>query len=327
MLGANRNAYLAPKEWQLGISYRHLESEQHYTGTRENNEIRSGVVNSQHILDIAPTYAFSERFNATLSLPLIYASFSVLLPPNPDQGTRDVMRGRGLGDISLTGRYWVFDTKKNPTQNVALGLGVKFPTGNPDQRDDYRDFTGGNREVKAIDQSIQPGDGGWGIVLDAQAFKLVGNTTFFASGTYLLNPRDTNNTPSLIVGLGLGANPLFANELVNSVPDQYIARAGAATPITKVPGLSLTFAFRIEGVPREDVIGDSNGFRRPGYSIYAEPGLIYSKGSETWAVSVPVAFQRNVQDSPASTRVEDATVAPYVVLLSYSKRFGGGSKK
>ncbi|MFN3652960.1 MAG: hypothetical protein ACK47B_25560 [Armatimonadota bacterium] len=322
MLGASKSPYLEPSEWQLSLGYRTLKAEQHYTGIRKNHEIRSGVVNSQHLLDLAATYAIDRRTNATLSIPFVYTGFSLLLPPDPATGTRDVMRGKGLGDISLVLRRWVLDTERHTDQNASLGIGFKFPTGNPDARDDYRDFTGANRTVKAIDQSIQPGDGGFGVVLDFQGFKAIGKLTFFASGTYLINPRDTNNTPSLIQGLGLGANPLFAGELVNSVPDQYIGRVGVAMPVNKKQSLSATLAARIEGIPPTDLVGDSNGFRRPGYAIFIEPGLIYSKGKSTFALSVPVTVHRNVQDNPASLRREDATMADYVVLFSYSRRFG-----
>jgi hypothetical protein len=105
------------------------------------------------------------------------------------------------------------------------------------------------------------------------------------------------------------------------VPDQYLARAGVAVPIKKLKGVSILLGARIEGVPVEDLFGDSNGFRRPGYAIFIEPGAVYSWGKNTISLTVPVATQRNRPKDFAQVE-GDATFADYMVLVSYSRRFG-----
>ena len=52
----------------------------------------------------------------------------------------------------------------------------------------------------------------------------------------------------------------------NSISDQYLLQAGIARPIHKIHGLSWSLGPRMEGVPARDLIGDSLGFRRPGFA-------------------------------------------------------------
>jgi hypothetical protein len=165
------------------------------------------------------------------------------------------------------------------------------------------------------DQSIQPGDGGTGIVLDTQAFKGVGKATLFFSGTYLFNPRNTN---------GVLTGRSRPSEAVMSVADQYLARGGVLLPFPKYPRLGVSFAGRIEGVPAKDLIGKSEGFRRPGYAVSVEPGLIYFGGKNIWSVNVPIAVRRNrvrsVSDKMDGTH-GDAAFADYFITVGYSRRF------
>src|SRR5262249_44295809 len=149
--------------------------------------------------------------------------------------------------------------------NLAISLGVKMPTGDYRTQDMYPDSTGKNNMLRYVDQSIQPGDGGWGITTDIQGFRRIKRVMLFGSGSYLINPRDTNSTPSVVLArLPLGRSPSAGsdNKLVNSVPDQYLARVGASVGVGK--GFAGSLAWRTEGMPRYDLIGRSDGFRRPG---------------------------------------------------------------
>ncbi len=310
-------------EWQVSLSYRTLDSDTHYSGTehqRYREREKSNVINRQRALDLGISYAASDRLGLTLGIPVVKASWSVPSPPRPVPGPRATQDASGLGDITLTGRYWLFAPESR--RNVALGLGIKAPTGDDDVKDTYPNIDGTHPTLKAVDQSIQPGDGGWGIVFDVQAFQRFSKVTLFASGTYLSNPRDTNNTPSILVGLGLGSTPAYIKEglLVNSVPDQYLFRMGAVVPVRET-GLGVSLAYRLEGVPRYDLIGGSHGWRRPGLEMFAEPGLAYSKGKSTWSLNVPIGFRRDRHPNPYTGRPGDATFPKYIVLAGLSHRF------
>jgi hypothetical protein len=109
-----------------------------------------------------------------------------------------------------------------------------------------------------------------------------------------------------------------------SVADQYAARLSVAVPAPKIRRLSVSFAGRIEGVPVRDLIGMSEGFRRPGYAISVEPGFLYTRGRDTWSISMPIAVERNRRRSVtdiADGRHGDAAFADRILLIGYSRRF------
>lgn len=323
VFGAASKLVPSAGEWNVSLSYRDLESDTHFSGTEhQRHREREGtyVVNTQQALDLGVSYSFSDRLSLSLGIPVVKASWAVPTPIRPVPGPRAKQEASGLGDISLTGRYWAFAPESR--HNVSLGLGVKAPTGDYNVTQEYPNIDGTNSAVKAVDQSVQPGDGGWGILFDVQAFRQYSKVTLFASGTYLANPRDTNGTPSIIDGLGLRNAPGFAEEglLVNSVPDSYLVRMGAVVPLGKT-GVGASLAYRIEGLPRYDLIGDSHGWRRPGHEMFVEPGLAFSKGNSTWSLNVPIGFYRNRQPNPYSGREGDATFPDYIVLSGVSYRF------
>ncbi len=310
-------------EWQVSLAYRGLESDDHYSGT-EHQRIRDRagtyVVNTQQALDFGVSYAATDRLGFTLGVPVVKSSWAVPTPISPVPGPRAKQEAKGLGDVSLTGRYWMLAPESR--RNVAVGLGVKAPTGDYDVRQVYPNIDGTNASRKAVDQSVQLGDGGWGILFDVQAFQKLPKATLFASGSYLANPRDTNGTASIIVGLGLANAPGYREEglLVNSVPDQFLVRMGAIAPIGTT-GFGVSLAYRVEGLPRYDLIGDSHGWRRPGHEMFAEPGIVYSKGKSTWSLNVPIGFYRNREPNPYSGREGDATFPKYILLAGVSHRF------
>ena len=106
----------------------------------------------------------------------------------------------------------------------------------------------------------------------------------------------------------------------NTVADQYLFRVGAARAIDPVPGLQGSLAWRIEGVPVRDLIGDEEGFRRPGYATFLEPGLTWISGQSSWSLSVPITLLRNREanflDEPG-----DATFADWLVLFGWTYTF------
>lgn len=324
VIGASSSLYPHVGEWQINVSARNLTSDTHYRKDHEEEQRRiegSHVVNVQRMIDITASYAFSRRFSVAIGVPYVSASWSIPTPPRPVPGPRAQQDARGIGDISGVGRYWLFDPVSHATGNVALGLGLKAPTGNHAVQDVIPDLTGSNPQARYVDQSIQPGDGGWGMILEAQAFRRVRRTLVFASGTYLANPRNTNGTPSLIVTLGRAGDPVNFDKLVNSVPDQYVAKVGGSVAVWR--GLAASAAWRVEGLRRYDLLGDSNGFRRPGVAMFVEPSLTYARKGHSWSVNVPIGYYFNRKPDPNTGIEGDATFPRYIALGSYTFRFGG----
>jgi thiol-disulfide isomerase/thioredoxin len=111
-----------------------------------------------------------------------------------------------------------------------------------------------------------------------------------------------------------------------SVPDAYLARAGTYYAVPRVPWLAIGAGARLEGVPTRDLIGDSDGFRRPGYTLSIEPGATVSSGSWVFSVAVPIAMLRNrlasVPDQRDGTH-GDASFADFSILASVTHTFRG----
>jgi len=81
---------------------------------------------------------------------------------------------------------------------------------------------------------------------------------------------------------------------------------------------------RIDGIPVNDLIGESGGFRRPGTIVYREPGIIWSNIMNTVNFSVPVALHRNVKTSNYDAELDWVTsggLADYLIFIGYTRRF------
>lgn len=324
MFGASASPAVSRNEWQLSVTIRYLKSDDHFRGTEDQAErlhLANYVVNEQRMVNVGAAWAVSSRWSLAVSVPFVSSSWSIPLPTRPAPGPRSRQDASGLGDVSLLARYWVRDPALHGRTNVSLGAGIKAPTGRHDLTDVDSDLAGANPADKLVDRSIQPGDGGWGAVLDLQAYGRVRKAILFGSATYLANPRDTNGTPSIVAGLGLSSDPRFADVLVNSASDQYVARAGVAFPVAK--RFTVSAAVRVEGRPRYDLVGDSHGWRHPGYETFFEPGIVLSTPSGNWSLHAPMGVVRNRQPNPYTGLRGDATFPDYVFLAGWSYRFTG----
>jgi hypothetical protein len=323
------NPYSNAGETQINVSTRNLRSTDHYGGDVEQVQrqtLGTYVVNTQHALDVTLSRTFTERLSMSVGVPFIAASWGIPSPTAPVPGPRANEDARGLGDISVSARYWLLPTATFRTGNISAGIGVKMPTGNEGYQDMYPDRNGNNNQPRYVDQSVQPGDGGWGMILELSGFKRLPGAQLFGSANYLVNPRDTNDTTSGSINrLPPNTQPTGNRDrFYNSVPDQFMARLGSAVPVGQT-GFAASVAWRVEGVPRYDVIGASHGFRRPGVEMFIEPGFSYAKGSQIYSFQVPIAYYRNRFPDPYTGASGDATFPNYIILASYGYRFGSKS--
>lgn len=335
--GLQASYNLRKGKWQMAFGYRHFRSFRHFVGSVEQNaenaarglaerdRSATNVINHVHQPSIGVSHGVTDRFSVSADLPYFHA-----LRRSPVSGSRPTFatRASGISDATVTGRYWLADPGKRSDRNVSLGLGLKLPTGNDRAEDDFLvSVRDGERitEVRPVDQSIQPGDGGFGLVPEIQAFHVFGRFVAFASGSYLVNPRETNdfnrNGPSGAIDTSGAENHLF------SIADQYAARVGVATSVRK---LGLNLGLRWEGTTATDLVGGDRGRRRPGYTLGIDPGVSYSWRGKSVSLNVPYAVRRvrsqNFADKLASEesgRFEngDAAFADYAVLFKFSRRF------
>jgi hypothetical protein len=316
-------------EWNVSANYRYFKSFRHFRGTHEEpNRIEDGteVINHQHGLDFNISYAFSERIYGLVSLPFQYNERSSLYEHGRTE--RHTTYSKGFGDMRIGAGYWLLSGEKAKKGNTSIGLGIKFPTGDYAATSTfYNQGENGAEEIKTVDQSIQLGDGGTGLIIDFQGLWNIGGTYFwYYDGFYMFNPKETNGTVT---------NRRRENEAIMSVPDQFSVRTGVFKSFEKVHGLGASLGGRIEGIPVHDAIGGSEGFRRPGYIISVEPGISYMRGNVTGTLNVPIALFRNrtqsVTDIENSTPDEvvhgDAAFADYLINFTVALRIPKKAKE
>jgi len=328
------DVYLQAGQWQANVGYRWLHSDRHFSGVNEltgkqvgggdENTSRSffgdQIINDSHFIDVSATYAFTKRISASLTLPFVTSDRSqpvkVATPATANTPGTVVIYDRfsthagGLADMSVRVNGWVFDPHKCMEGNLQLGVGLKIPTGDSRARDVFESRQANGTIVanqNYVDQSIQPGDGGWGVILQASGFqKIVKNTYAYMDVSYLINPQEKDTATGY------------------STPDAYLLRAGLSYAIWPAAGLSLSLGGRMEGVPVTDWFGGSTGSRRPGYAISIEPGLTWVYQKWAFTVTAPVAIERNREKSVsdlASGRHGDAAFADFIITSSISYRF------
>ena len=92
----------------------------------------------------------------------------------------------------------------------------------------------------------------------------------------------------------------------------------------------------LEGIPVKDIIGESLGFRRPGYIVSAEPGVTYMNGKTTYNLNVPIAMYRmrsqsvtdkQIQDASGVARNGDAAFADYLISFGVTYRLSAPQPK
>lgn len=309
-------------DWNLSTNYRYFKSFRHFRGTHEEPErVEQGteVINWSHGVDFNISYALTERLYAVASVPFAYNERSSLYEHG--RQSRHLSYSGGLADVRVGAGYWLLSGQRAVRGNLALGIGFKLPTGNYNAKSTFYNVgPNGTSLIRPVDQSIQLGDGGFGITLESQGLKEFKSSLFgYYNAFYLLNPRNTNGTQTFRAR---------QSEAIMSVPDQFALRAGVFYGIKKIHGLGFSFGGRLEGVPVRDLIGESGGFRRPGYVISVEPGISYMLGNITATLNVPVALVRNrtrsltdIADStPDNFRHGDAAFADYLINFGVAWR-------
>jgi hypothetical protein len=311
-----QGGYMSAGEWDVTLGYRHQFSFRHYVGDVEQTyRIQQGtqVMNKINLVNLNLTYQATPRFSFTFSAPFLMAS-------RRSNNSAYTTTAQGIGDTLITAQGWIWDPRENTRGNVSFGLGVMLPVGKDDVTNRVDAFNGKGPQDVVVDYSIQPGSGGYGLVFQWQSFKNLGpQTQVYVNGSYIATPQNTNG----VRRTSTNTNPLTLN---NSISDEYVLDAGIARSIRRIKGLTVTFGPRWEGVPAKDLIGDSLGFRRPGYAVSLDPGMEYVFGKSLLSVSVGKAIHRDrtrsIPDRISGTH-GDAAFADYLWLASYSFRFAG----
>jgi hypothetical protein len=327
-LGVQGNSYLQAHHWEFSADYRWLHTRD---GDFFVGAVRAppppalqppggqGIRIDVHTISLGLTYAATDRVRLSIAAPVQVGKLSFI----EEDHARHTETTTGLGDVTVNVSAWVLNPRAHSTGNLMLGLGLKIPTGN--HRDSVEFFTATGPAQRLADPSIQPGDGGWGILMQLQAFQQVfPGALAYLSASYLLNPR-VQTEATIGRPIGLPGNSAAGTPYFLSVPDAYTVRSGVSYAVLPQLGLSASLGGRLDGVPVQDLVngGDAN-FRRPGYTVFVDSGLELSRGSNTFSLNVPVRAyadrRANLYDRIINVQ-GGGNLAKFQVLAGYAHRF------
>lgn len=312
-LGGEGKPLQRAREWELSLYYRRLSSKEFFVGSDENAQAAPGGTSPIfmiHTFLASAGYSLSDRVHVQASIPF---SSGTLTRTWADKSVHR-QRATGIGDVSLSGDYWLFEPATHRPGNVSVGFGVKAPTGSHTIQSKF--YTANGAVDFPADQTIQPGDGGWGLIFETQAYRRITERAFaYASGSYMASPKaqsDVQQAPN--------------SGTFWSVPDVYSARLGGSYALLPERGLTTSLGARVDGIPVHDLIGggDDSTVKRTSYIIYAEPGLSFTQGNGTFTLSVPYRLKVNRVKSELEQRtnaVNGGGFAKYLIFAGYSHRF------
>jgi hypothetical protein len=315
--GESQSTDLRAGEWQVAVDYRYLHADRFFVGSQQTAPgaqfFGQPLIIDVHSANLNVAYAVSDRFSVRLTVPVSYGSQSRFYADT----ARHVARAGGIGDIGLVGTAWLLDSRTHTKGNLALGAGVKAPTGNYKFADAY--FLANRGPVQfPVDQSIELGDGGWGVILQGQAFREVAGRAFvYFTGSYLMSPRNQTEVVRAPTSPGSAVHI--------SVPDVYTGRLGLSYGLLPEQGLSVSLGGRVDGIPYHDLIGKSDGFRRPGYIVFLDPAVALERGPSTFTFGTPLRmFARlasaNLLKGPGGS-IGSGDLAGVLIFVGYARRF------
>ncbi|NDD16295.1 MAG: hypothetical protein EB092_04730, partial [Chitinophagia bacterium] len=248
---------MAEPKWELNISGRYFKSYKHFNGTDEQTQRvdeQTDVRNFSRTLDISLLRKVNEKWSIGFDLPLVYNERSSLYEHvgsaigNPRFSTFS----QGIGDIRIAAYKWLIAPRIGAKGNLLAGIGLKMPTGNFKSEDIFHYKLGSSILTRKgpVDQSIQPGDGGWGMTIELNAFRQLNNSlSTYGNVYYLINPKGNNGVSTARGGIASASAIKYTSDVM-SVPDQYLLRAG--TNFT-TNNFTLSLGVRYECIPAKDI--------------------------------------------------------------------------
>ena len=306
--GTEGDIYLGKGTWQVGLAYRRFSSNRLIQGHEDmgpSNEVKSQAVFA------SLTYGVSNRLSVGLNVPFARGHHIATYP----DGLKHENTATGMGDISLTASYWLFDANSlRPGGNLGIGFGIKAPTGSNDVEGTWWNADG-STIAWPVHQSIELGDGGWGVILRAQGFQpLTSNVYLYGGGSYTFNPRKTTD-----VVRSPGSPQHWA------VPDVWNASAGVSVAVLPSQGITARLGVDFDGTRKEDALGgtDSLEHRLPATTGYLAPAVTFTRGMHTLTLSLGARIYKNFLPSvwdDAQGKKGGGGLAKYVLQTAYVLR-------
>jgi hypothetical protein len=315
---------------QFSLNYRYFRSYKHFRGKHEEtNRVKEGseVINNDNSVILGIGFNINRNFSVAVNVPYLNIDRSSLYEHYGNPSTEDPTinprfhtQSQGIGDVRIAAYLHAL---RSGRINLQVGAGLKLPTGDYNVKDYFHKKGSQGQDslvYRVVDQSIQTGDGGFGFTTELNASYMINHSfSAYGSALYLFNPRNTNG---VLRSSTLSSGIPLSNEF--SVVDQFLFRAGATY---SVKNFDFSVGGRYEGIPSEDIIGKSDGFRRPGYIVSMEPSIAFTKNQHRFGVNFPIALERNRTQSVLDKkqteitgvyRHGDAAFADWLLSVSYT---------
>jgi len=308
------NNSFTTSEWQITVSSRYYGANKNYFGDEEMTPAKQNqTVNSVFTAEVTVARLLKNGWSLDLTIPYTDGARTSNGEHGGANTTRYTTRATGLGDIRFMAHKWLLAPSINQRGNIQLGLGLKFATGDYKYQD-YFHKNDSTVVLSYVNPSIQLGDGGTGIMTELNAYYFLNakrTLSVYGNVFYMLNPRDQNG---VLFTTGSTPQPpsnpaLRALHYENSVPDVWALRAGMEY---NLKNWGFSFGVRDEGVPVSDVLGESNGLRRPGYNLALEPGIIYNQSKFSIFFYLPVFIKHDIKLSVTDKQKAEITNLPVV---------------
>ena len=293
-------------EWQLSINNRYFRAYRDYKGNVDLKTLppNQNVINS-FSMDLDVTRLLPHGWSLDLGFPISANSRTSDAEHGGPNTQRHTTSAFGMGDLQFTVLKWLLKPNDKQRGNIQLGLGIKFPTGDyKKQGYFYRDDT--TRVLSILNPSIQLGDGGTGIIAELNTYYFLDSKKIFSlygNFYYLANPTDINGTQYTIGKPETPANILLGAYDVSAI-DVFSIRAGLNYDIKS---WSFSAGIRDEGAPVYDLFGKSDGIRRSGYTLSAEPGIAYKFKNAAIYAYVPLLLSHAVRQSALDKIITNKT--------------------
>ncbi len=281
-------------EWEIDSNFTHFATNEEFRGSDLRTDLiatNSQVTEGGDTLDFQGTYGLTRKINLAVDAPIVlWSHWSTVLA-----GTRYDQKAHGLADMVVGARMWLFNCESHTDQNLAIGLGLRLPTGNSDYEVLYPNSLGKDVASRPVFPAIQPGSGALGLRLTVEGFRQFRHFSVYGTGLYIFSLKSQNDTLALGAALSpAGPQAVAENVRYLSTPDSYLAHVGVAVPIPHGRGIAALFAGRIAGVPVYNVLTSTSGFRQPGYFVTVDPGLSWDTKLASYSVVVPLRVSQYV---------------------------------
>jgi hypothetical protein len=274
-------------DFRIGYAMTYSDTDHYFIGTERQDgpgqteeTVAPATLGFDNVFSLE--YDFEHDLTVGVEVPIVHTEQS-----REFGGVQGSMDASGLGDVRLLGRYWF---RNNPYGfTFQGGLGVRLPTGESD-----RTFRAQNGTMVTQDLAAQAGTGNAAGVVEFRGSTFFAHRYGFAFATrYTFTPSSTtvNNFRNELTGNGFEKN---------SDADALTSRVSLGTPFSTGEGFPSRMTGRanvdLAWVPYEDLLGESEGFRRAGVILAIGPEVSFA-ATDTFAFSagVPLTVYRNVQ--------------------------------